>query len=295
MSMEVTLLADAEPRPRKVAIGNFDGVHVGHRAVIAGSDTVLTFDPNPLTVLAPDRAPEEIMPFDLKRDTIASLGVGELVVIPFNREFSRLTADEFVEAILIERLGATEVAVGENFKFGAGATGDAGALSSRTEFTTRVEPLAVVDGEIVSSTRIRELVAAGSIEEAGRCLGAPFTFEGEVVRGDGRGRDLGYPTANLVPPDGGLVPARGIYAALVDGAPAAVSVGLRPTFESEGGLLVEAFLIGQDRDLYGETLRIEFIERLREERKYDDVDELISQMHEDVEMAKASCAAHVRA
>jgi len=293
--MEVTLLADAEPRPRKVAIGTFDGVHVGHRAVIAGADTVLTFDPHPLTVLNPAKAPNQIMSFDLKRDTIAGLGVGELVVIPFNRDFSRLTADEFVESILIERLGATEGAVGENFRFGAEATGDAGTLSSRAEFKTRVEPLAVVDGEVVSSTRIRELVATGSLDEARRCLGHPFTFEGEVVRGDGRGRDLGYPTANLVPAEGALVPARGIYAALADGAPAAVSVGLRPTFESEGGLLVEAYLIGQDRDLYGQTLRIEFIERLREERKYEEVDELVAQMHEDVEMAKASCAAHERA
>lgn len=295
MSITVTWLDDAEPRPRKVAIGTFDGVHVGHRAVIAGSDTVLTFDPHPLAVLNPAKLPAEIMPLDLKRDTIASLGVNELVVIPFDRDFSRLSADEFVESVLIERLGATEVAVGENFKFGSGATGDAETLLSRAEFTTRVEPLAVVDGEVVSSTRIRELVAAGSLDEARRCLGAPFTFEGEVVRGDGRGRDLGYPTANLVPADRALVPALGIYAALADGRPAAVSVGLRPTFESEGRLLVEAYLIGQDRDLYGQTLRIEFIERLREERKYDDVDELVEQMREDVERAKASCAAHAGA
>jgi riboflavin kinase/FMN adenylyltransferase len=290
MKVRVTRLADAEPRTRQVAIGVFDGVHVGHRQVIDGADTVLTFEPHPLRVLHPDAAPKLIMPFEIKRDVIEGLGVEELIVIPFDGEFSSIAAEDFCSRILVQALGARSVSVGENFRFGARAKGDPQMLASRDEFETRVVPLVEVDGEIVSSTRVRSLVAAGEVEAASRCLGAPFLLEGTVVEGDERGRKLGFPTANIVPSDDLVCPGHGVYAAFADGLPAAVNVGVRPTFETGRGLLVEAHLIDFDGDLYGRTLRIAFISRLRGERRFAGVEELIAQMHRDVEMARELCA-----
>jgi riboflavin kinase / FMN adenylyltransferase len=290
MSIKVTELPSAERRSRHIAIGTFDGVHVGHRQVIDRADTVLTFEPHPLSVLHPEAAPKLIMPFEIKRDVIEGLGVEELVVIPFDREFSTISAEDFCARILIETLGAERVSVGENFRFGARAKGDPEMLGSREEFESRVVPLVEVEGEIVSSTRIRSLVAAGEIEPATRCLGAPFLLEGKVVEGDGRGRTLGFPTANLVPSDDLVCPGHGVYAAFANGQPAAVNVGVRPTFETGRGLLVEAYLIDFEGDLYGQTLRIAFIGRLRGERRFPGVDELVAQMNLDVVAARELCA-----
>jgi riboflavin kinase/FMN adenylyltransferase len=289
-SMKVTSLPDVEPRPRNVAIGTFDGVHLGHQAVIEGADTVLTFDPHPLEVLHPAATPKLIMPFNVKRDVIEGLGVQELVVIPFDKDFAQRSAEDFVEHVLLEKLDAKQVSVGENFRFGAKAKGDPAMLESRSEFQARVVPLVEVDGETVSSTRIRALVAAGEMDAARRCLGAPFMVEGEVVTGDQRGRELGFPTANIVPDDRLVIPGHGVYAAFADGVPAAVNVGVRPTFESGRGVLIETYLIDREEDLYGHTLRVAFVERLRGERSYPDVQELIDQMHRDVEDAKRVCA-----
>ena len=290
MKVKVTQLAGAEPRSREVAIGVFDGVHVGHRKVIDGADTVLTFEPHPLRVLHPDAAPKLIMAFEIKRDVIEGLGVEELIVISFDDEFSSIAPEDFCSRILVQALGAESVSVGENFRFGAKARGDPQMLASRDEFETRVVPLVEVDGEIVSSTRVRSLVAAGEVEAATRCLGAPFLLEGTVVEGDERGRKLGFPTANIVPSDDLVCPGHGVYAAFADGRPAAVNVGVRPTFETGRGLLVEAYLIDFDGDLYGRTLRIAFISRLRGERRFPGVEELIAQMHRDVEAARELCA-----
>jgi len=286
----VTRLEAAERRPRHVAIGTFDGVHVGHRQVIDAADTVLTFDPHPLRVLHPDAEPKLIMPVEIKRDVIEGLGVRELVVIPFDEGFSRIDAEEFCSRILVETLGAQQVSVGENFRFGARAKGDPTMLASRDEFSTRVVPLVEVDGEAVSSTRIRALVAAGEIEAATRCLGAPFLLQGEVTEGDRRGRMLGFPTANIVPSDDLVCPGHGVYAAFADGRPAAVNVGVRPMFETGRGLLVEAHLIDFEGDLYGRTLRVAFIARLRGERRFESVDALVEQMHRDVAEARDLCA-----
>jgi riboflavin kinase / FMN adenylyltransferase len=288
MSIKVTQLANAERRSRQLAIGVFDGVHVGHRQVIDGADTVLTFEPHPLRVLHPDAAPKLIMPFAIKRDVIEGLGVAELIVIPFDEEFSSIPAEDFCSQILVQKLDARSVSVGENFRFGAKARGDPQMLASHDEFETRVVPLVEVDGEIVSSSRVRSLVAAG--EAATRCLGAPFLLEGTVVAGDERGRKLGFPTANIVPSDDLVRPGHGVYAAFADGRPAAVNVGVRPTFETGRGLLVEAYLIDYDGDLYGRTLRIAFISRLRGERRFSGVEELIAQMHRDVAAARELCA-----
>jgi riboflavin kinase / FMN adenylyltransferase len=284
---ELDRVSPADPG-RRVAIGTFDGVHLGHREVIRACDTVLTFDPHPLSVIHPEATPKLLNPFPVKRDLIAGLGVEELVVIPFDRGFSEQSAEDFVQQVLIGRLGAERVSVGENFRFGKGARGTADFLRSHDEFETRVVPLVEVEGETVSSTQIRGLVAAGEVKQAAAFLGGPFLFEGEVVEGDRRGRTLGMPTANLVPDDALVTPGHGVYAAWAHGYPAAVNVGVRPTFETGRGLLVEAHLIGFEGDLYGDTLRIAFIERMRGEKRFDSVDALVEQMNRDVEQAAAT-------
>ena len=291
--MKVTSLPEAGRRadgPRRVAVGTFDGVHLGHRAVIDGCDTVLTFDPHPLSVIAPQALPKLLDSFPIKRDLIAGLGVEELVVIPFDREFAARSAEDFISEEIVERLGAEVVSVGENFRFGKGAKGDAEMLRSRPEFETRVVPLVEVAGETVSSTHIRGLIAAGEVRRAQEFLGAPFMMEGEVVHGDKRGRELGMPTANLVPDPRLQVPGHGVYAAWAHGHPAAVNVGIRPTFETGRGLLIEAYLLDFEGDLYGQTLRIAFAERLRGEKRFDSVDALVEQMQRDVEHVTATFA-----
>jgi riboflavin kinase/FMN adenylyltransferase len=290
--MRVVSLPDAPPRPgRKVAVGTFDGVHRGHREVIRGADTVLTFDPHPVAVINPEAAPKLLTPLSIKRDLIAGLGVEELVIIPFDREFASRSAEDFVEDVLASRLGAVEVAVGENFRFGKGAKGDADFLRSRDEFETRVVPLVEVAGETVSSSQIRALVASGEVAKAADFLGGPFLFEGEVVSGDKRGHELGMPTANLVPDDRLVCPGHGVYAAWGHGYPAAVNVGVRPTFDSGRGVLIEAHLIGFEGDLYGETLRIAFLQRMRGEKRFESAEALIKQMNKDVDQAKQICEA----
>jgi riboflavin kinase / FMN adenylyltransferase len=294
MSIQVTSLPDAEPRPRHVAIGTFDGIHLGHQAVIDDADTVLTFDPHPLEILHPAALPKLITPFSVKRDVIDGLGVEELVVIPFDQEFAHRSAEDFIEHVLIERLGATKVSVGENFRFGAKAKGDPEMLRAREEFETRVVPLVEVDGETVSSTRIRALVAAGDMEGARHCLGTPFMVEGVVVKGDQRGRELGFPTANFVPDDRLAIPGHGVYAAFADGVPAAVNVGVRPTFETGRGVLIETYLIDRNEDLYGKTLRVAFVKRLRGEKRFPSAEDLVAQMRRDVDDAKRVCASFQR-
>jgi riboflavin kinase/FMN adenylyltransferase len=286
--MRVVPLNEAEPgaRPRSVAIGTFDGVHLGHREVIRGADTVLTFDPHPLSVIHPEATPKLISTFPVRRDLIAGLGVEELVVIPFDKSFSSQSAEDFVQHVLLDRLGAAAVSVGENFRFGKGARGTPEFLSGRDEFETRVVPLVEAAGETVSSSHIRGLVAAGEVDQATEFLGGPFLFEGVVVPGDKRGRELGMPTANLVPDDAYVTPGHGVYAGWANGHPTAINVGVRPTFETGRGLLVEAHLLDFDGDLYGQTLRIAFLERLRGEKRFDSVDELVAQMQRDVEDAR---------
>src|SRR5579884_3752452 len=190
-AMRVTDLWDAEARPRRVAIGEFDGVHLGHREVIEGNDTVVTFEPHPLVVVRPEAAPRLLTGLDVKTELIASLGVEELVVIRFDQGFAQQSPEEFVDAVLVERLGATHVSVGENFRFGHKAAGDTEMLRADSRFETRVVDLVEVDGEIVSSSRIRGLILTGEVDLAARYLGTPFQIRGEVVTGDRRGRELG--------------------------------------------------------------------------------------------------------
>ena len=192
--------------------------------------------------------------------------------------------------MLIEKLGAHKVSIGENFNFGAKARGTAEMLARHSEFETRVVPLIEVDGDTVSSGRIRALVEAGDVAEARRCLGAPFMVEGEVVAGERRGRELGFPTANQLPDPALVIPGHGVYATFANGIPAATNVGVRPTFESELGLLIETYLIDRSEDLYGQNLRVAFVERLRGEERFDSVEGLTRQMRRDVDEARRICA-----
>jgi riboflavin kinase / FMN adenylyltransferase len=287
--MRVTMLQDALPRRRRVAVGEFDGVHVGHREVISGNDTVLTFEPHPLQVVRPEAAPKLLTSVESKAELIATLGVEELVMIPFDKGFAAQTPQEFIDRILDEQLTATHVSVGENFRFGNRAAGAPAMLAADPRFETRVVPLVEVDGEVVSSSHIRGLVLAGEVELAERLLGAPFRIRGEVVTGDRRGHELGFPTANIVPDEALVCPGHGVYAARTDGACAAVSVGVRPTFGTGRAVLVEAYLLDRDEDLYGRMLTIEFIQRLRGERRFDSVEALVEQMHDDVERTRELC------
>jgi len=287
--MQVTKLSDVEPRPRRVAVGEFDGVHLGHREVIAGSDTVLTFDPHPLAVIRPEARPKLLTSLDAKIELIERLGVRELVVIPFDETFASQSPEEFIEQVLVGRLQATRVSVGENFRFGHRATGDTQLLAADGRFTTRVVELVEVDGEIVSSSHIRALVQAGDVDHATRFLGSPFQLRGEVVTGDRRGGTLGFPTANIVPDEDLVCPGHGVYAARADDTCAAVSVGVRPTFGTGRAVLVEAYLIDREVDLYGKTLRIDFIARLRGERRFDTAQALVEQMRRDVELTRELC------
>jgi riboflavin kinase / FMN adenylyltransferase len=281
--VKVTRLPDVERREeRSVAVGTFDGVHLGHREVIRGSNSVLSFDPHPVSVVAPQHTPKLLTTLERKAELIASLGVQELIVIPFDAEFAKRSADDFVQEVLVDALGATQVAIGENFRFGHKAQGDPRLLSADGRFATIVHPLLEVDGEIVSSSHIRGLVLAGRVNEANELLGAPFQLRGEVVQGDERGRELGFPTANLVPEEALACPGHGVYACLADGRPAAVSIGVRPTFNTGRGELIEAYILDFDGDLYGSRLSIEFLERLRGERRFDTPEALVEQMHRDV-------------
>jgi riboflavin kinase/FMN adenylyltransferase len=290
--VKVTRLPDVQhSEGRSVAVGTFDGVHLGHREVIAGSDTVLTFDPHPVSVVAPQHTPKLLTTPQRKAELIASLGVSELVVIPFDAEFAKRSADDFINDVLVGALDARRVAIGENFRFGHKAQGDPRLLAADERFATTVHPLLEVDGEIVSSSHIRGLVLAGELAQANRLLGAPFELTGEVVHGDERGRELGFPTANLVPDEAFACPGHGVYACVAAAQDAgelaaAVSIGVRPTFNTGRGELIEAYLLDFDGDLYGQPLHLRFIDRLRGERRFDTPEALVEQMHRDVAQAR---------
>ncbi len=289
--MKVTRLPDAEPRPRRLAVGTFDGVHLGHREVIRGADTVLTFDPHPSAVVSPHGSPPLLTTLERKAELLEGVGVDELVVIPFDKEFASRSAAEFIDEVIVGTLGATHVSVGENFRFGHKAQGDTDMLAADERFETRVVPLLEIDGEVVSSSHIRGLVLGGAVMYADQLLGAPFVVEGEVVHGDKRGRELGFPTANLVPRNGYVTPGHGVYACRTgEGHVAAVNVGVRPTFVTGRGELIEAYLLDFDGDLYGADLRLEFLKRLRGEKRFASVDALIDQMRADVDEARRAAA-----
>jgi riboflavin kinase/FMN adenylyltransferase len=288
VTARITPLADVQRRPRTVALGTFDGVHLGHREVLCGADAVVTFDPHPMSVLAPGRVPPQLTTMARRAQLIGGLGIDELVLVPFDQDTARQSAEDFVDEVLVGRLDARGLRVGENFRFGREARGTAAMLAADPRFETTVVPVLRREGDTVSSTRVRELVARGAVDEAAELLGSPFALSGEVQHGEKRGRELGYPTANLTPPEGHALPAHGVYACranLADGSvrAAAVSIGIRPQFESVLGVLVEAYLLDFDGDLYGQELELEFLQRLRGEQRFDGIEELIAQIERDVQ------------
>jgi riboflavin kinase / FMN adenylyltransferase len=298
------LAATRWPSPA-VTVGNFDGVHRGHQALVAaaveeargggGSAVALTFDPHPSHVLSPDRAPDTLMTLRQKAEALEALGIDHLAVLPFTAELSRKTPEEFARRVLHEALSARVVVVGANFRFGRGRSGDLAALTDIGQtmgFRVRGVAPVLEDGEPISSTRIREALARGAVDAARALIGRRYFVEGEVVRGEGRGRTLGIPTANLAL-ENETVPGGGVYAAWAsvrDGSdpsplPAVVNVGRRPTF---GGvaLVVEAHLLVAPGDLYGRRLRVEFESRLREERRFEGAAALVEQIRSDIEEAR---------
>ena len=297
-------LLDVEPEPRAVAIGSFDGVHAGHRAVIGSAveagaasglrSAVVTFHPHPLAVLRPELAPQELSSLARKAALLEELGPDELVVVRFDRAFSEISADDFAERVLAEALGARHVSVGQNFRYGHGAKGTTESLAAagdRLGFAVSVVPLLEIGGEVVSSSRIRGLLAEGAVEDAAALLGRPPWLEGAVVRGDGRGRDLGFPTANLAPLPRTPLPATGIYAgsAHLPGSDhaAAISIGYNPTFtDSRDAIRIEAHLLDFDRDIYGSPIRLQLTHRLRDELRFESVEALVEQLHRDVERTR---------
>jgi riboflavin kinase/FMN adenylyltransferase len=270
---------------RSVAVGTFDGVHRGHRRVIQAAQaaglptTVVTFDPHPRTALG--NRVELLTTLERRLELLRELGVDDTLVVPFTSDLALKTPEEFAESVL-RPLGATVIAAGENFRFGRGRSGDLGTLD---ELGFDVRSVPIVEG--ISSSRIRQLLAAGEIEGAAQLLGRPPEVEGTVVAGDARGGTLGYPTANLAVPRDLLVPAYGIYAGRAGQNRAAVSIGVNPHYGGEERR-VEAFLLDFEGDLYGRRLVIELWQRLREERAFASEQELIDQIGRDVEAAKAA-------
>ncbi len=281
-----------------VTIGVFDGVHRGHQQTIghavkrAGElgvqSVVVTFDPHPAEVVRPGSHPAVLTEPDRRAELIEQLGVDVLCVVPFTMEFSRLTAEAFVHDVLVEHLHASLVVVGENFRFGHRAAGDVALLQrlGRTfGFGVEGAPLVTDDGTVYSSTYIRACVDAGDVAAATRALGRAHRLDGVVVRGDRRGRELGFPTANLLTSAHAAVPADGVYAGwLVRGGErqaAAISIGTNPTFSGRQHR-VEAYLLDFDGDLYGEQVGLDFVSRLREMRTYSGSGPLVAQMAEDV-------------
>jgi riboflavin kinase/FMN adenylyltransferase len=280
-------------RPAVVTIGVFDGVHRGHQSLIRHNvqiarelgfeSVVVTFDPNPLEVLRPDAAPARLCDIARRVELITLLGVDLVEVLEFDADVAAMSAEEFAETILVQRLDARHVVIGHGFRFGNRARGTAQTLR---EARLAVDEFSLVgDGLPVSSTLIRAAVTAGDVRRAAELLGHPHEVAGVVVAGHNRGRALGFPTANLEHHRLAALPADGVYAgsAVVDGAwhPAAISIGTNPTFAGQRRT-VEAYLLDFDDDLYGKHVRLEFVERLRETLTFDGVDALVEQMHHDV-------------
>ncbi len=289
---------------RAVAIGVFDGVHRGHQEILrrvvetargaGASSTVVTFYPHPEAVLRPRNAPRMLTSLERKAELIAAQGVDELIVVPFDRTFAALSPEAFCGRVLSERLGARQVFVGENFRFGKGGAGSAADLAdygSLHGFVVTVVGLALEGEEVISSTRIRSLLAAGQVAAAARLLGRPHRLEGEVVRGVQRGRALRAPTANLSVARGLALPRSGVYLTwtiLADGSawPSLTSIGTNPTFEHDRKVRVESLLLDFSGDLYGMRLAVDFLERVRGQRVFPDATALAARIAEDVRVAR---------
>ena len=306
--------------PSVVTLGNFDGVHKGHRAVLAtvveraradGSEgahaVAVTFDPHPVAVLHPERAPQIITSPEQRLDLLAATGLDAVLVMEFTHEFALWTPERFVVEVFVKALGASVVVVGEDTRFGVRNSGDVNTLRRLGE-EHGFEVLTLTDigeGGRWSSSRVRALVVAGDVAAAAEILARPHQVSGEVVHGDHRGRELGYPTANLSQQSVGLIPADGVYVGrlirpslperdLDRALPAAISIGTNPTFAGTQRRVEAHVLDRTDLDLYGETVVFEFIERLRPTEKFDSIEGLLLQIADDVERARAVLSSTVR-
>ncbi|MCW2607442.1 MAG: riboflavin kinase/FMN adenylyltransferase [Frankiales bacterium] len=287
-----------------VTVGVFDGVHRGHQQIIGTAvdaaraqgvpSVLLTFDPHPSEVVRPGSHPPVLTSQRLRAELVEQLGVDVVCVLPFTRDFSRLEPDEFVHKVLVEHLHARHVVVGENFRYGYKAGGDVGSLAAagrRWGFTVDGVPLQGSADTTWSSTYVRACVDAGDVVAAASALGRDHRIDGVVVRGDQRGRELGYPTANLQAVPWSAVPADGVYAGRLvrssgETLPAAISIGTNPTFQGRERR-VEAFVLDFTGDLYGESVGLTFAARLRDTLAFDGVEPLVAQMERDVAQARA--------
>ncbi|WP_233558206.1 bifunctional riboflavin kinase/FAD synthetase [Tessaracoccus sp. OH4464_COT-324] len=280
-----------------VAIGNFDGVHLGHQTVLRRAKsvgerlTVVTFWPHPVGVLSPDKAPKLITDLRTRIDLLRQAGADEIRVVRFNELVARMSPEEFVQEFL-RPLRPNRIVVGENFRFGNKASGDAARLAEigGDSFQVEAVELSAIGGQLTCSSLIRRALTEGDVGLAAQHLGRPFQFSGLVVVGDRRGRDLGFPTANMVVPDDLVVPADGVYAGWLsrtdlpsaERLPAAISVGTNPTFDGVERRIESYVLDRDDLGLYGLELRVDFVQRLRGQQRFDGVDSLIDQMRRDV-------------
>ncbi len=289
------------PKP-VLTLGNFDGVHLGHQAIfkkvveharmIGGTSIAFTFEPHPLKVLAPERSPRLLNTFHGKMKLLAASGIDMVICANFTRVFAEQHPEDFARTVLHDQLGVQEVYVGYDYAFGKGREGSIESLKKmgRTYgFEVGVVAAIQVNGTVVSSSAIRELISSGNVDEAAKLLGRDYVLEGEVIHGSHRGHTLGFPTANLHTANE-LLPGYGVYAVrvsvddqwLLDGV---ASIGVRPTFDA-GAVSIEVFLFNFDGDLYGRQLEVSFIKRLRGERKFPDANALVAQVRKDVEEAK---------
>jgi len=284
-----------------ITLGNFDGIHLGHQELIrmvigrakelGAMSLVVTFRPHPLKILAPEKCPPLISIYEEKIRLMEKLGIDVLVKIPFTREFASMPPEDFVKDILCGKLGAKEIFVGYNYRFGKGRAGNIALLKQLGEkygFTVNEVGEISINGEVVSSSKIRDLLKDGEVEHAAALLGRPYAITGIVVKGDGRGKLLGFPTANIVPRHS-IIPAHGVYAVrlfvrdrLYDGI---ANIGLRPTFDKKDPT-IEVHVFDFNEDIYGEEISLYFIGKLREEKKFRDAEELTRQIRSDVANAK---------
>jgi riboflavin kinase/FMN adenylyltransferase len=296
-------LSSPGPVASAATVGNFDGVHRGHQALVGemvrwarsapGDAVVLTFDPHPARVLSPHQAKRALMTLEQKAEALAALGVDRLVALTFTEEVARMSAEEFARLVLCESLAAPRVVVGQDFRFGRGRAGDVAALQGLGEalgFAVKAVGPVLEAGVPISSSRIRDVLAAGEVAEAGRLLGRPFFVDGSVVRGDGRGRGLGFPTANVAVLNETL-PGRGVYACrmrLGPGEaprPSVANLGQRPTFGG-GQTVLEVHVLDFSGDLYGREVRVAFVERLRPEHAFASKEDLLAQIEADAREAR---------
>jgi riboflavin kinase/FMN adenylyltransferase len=291
------------PRDPVATIGNFDGLHRGHLALLAevvaaarargGTSVLLTFDPHPVTVLHPGVEFRFLTTLDDKLRLLERAGIDEIIFLKFDDGFAALTPEAFVQQVLVEALQVRELFVGQHFAFGKGRTGridDLRRLGRHAGILVHGVPPHRLHGQVVSSTRVRTLIQHGAVREAAELLGRVYSLGGEVLRGEARGRELGWPTANLRPPAERVIPADGVYAAIVrrgeDAFDAVSYIGTRPTFGA-GERLIEVYLLDADLDLYGERLQVDFVDRLRGDETYPSAEALAAQIERDVQAAKA--------